>query len=397
MTSLDQLIATRKTLICVGPGGVGKTTTSAALALRAATLGKRTLVLTVDPAHRLANSLGLARFEKEEQPISPELFDLAGVPRGAPLFAMMLDTKRTFDGVVERYAPTPEVKARILGNPFYRQASTRLAGSQEYMAMEKLYELHSAGRYDLIVLDTPPTVHALDFLDAPSRLDEFMSQSLSGLVGRSTRTLGRIGLGFLRANSVILRGIGRFVGTDFFVDVVDFLQDFSEMYTGFKSRAGAVKRLMRSDEVAFVVLTGPESASLDEGLYLTERLRAETMPFGAFVVNRVRRSFGHTGDALRADLRQALTAAPALRAEPPVVLGHTADAVADAVSAYEVLVRRDAAAIATLDARLPGESIVVVPDFDEDVHDLAGLYRYGGHLAGQGVQASRHPGVQAAG
>ncbi|MFT5432691.1 MAG: anion-transporting ArsA/GET3 family ATPase, partial [Myxococcota bacterium] len=223
MLSLDQLIRTKRVLVCVGPGGVGKTTTSAAIALRASELGRRTLVLTVDPAHRLANSLGLEQFDAQEQEISQELFAAAGLTWNAPLFAMMLDTKRTFDSIVDRYAPNPETRDRILSSPFYEQASTRLSGSQEYMAMEKLFELHEADSYDLIVLDTPPTVHALDFLDAPNRLEEFMNQNTDSVRSLGARTLSKIGLGFLRANSLILRGISKFLGSEVFVEILDFL------------------------------------------------------------------------------------------------------------------------------------------------------------------------------
>ncbi len=374
---IDALIRTRRVIVCAGPGGVGKTTTSAAIALRAACLGKRTLVLTVDPARRLANSLGLEGFQHDEQRIGEHLFHRAKIPTtGAvpELYAMMLDTKRVFDSVVGRYAPNPEVRDRILKNPFYQQASVHLAGSQEYMAMEKVYELTQAGRYDLLVLDTPPTVHALDFLDAPSRLEEFLGQSVSGLMARSSRVVGRLGLGFLKANKMILRGIGKFVGTDFFVDLLDFLQDFSEMYTGFKTRAHAVKELMRSPEVGFVVLTGPERSSIDEGLFLRDRLVAEDMPFATFVINRLHVFAGEVPDG--AAIRAALTAHGA---SPP-----TADAATErltaGVTAYARLALRDAALVSDLRPRLAGAPLLTVPEFDQDIHDLAGLYAYGQQL-----------------
>ena len=369
MTALDHLLKTKKTLVCVGPGGVGKTTTSAALALRASMLGRKTLVMTVDPAHRLANSLGLESFEAYESAIPEAQFAAHGLTPGAPLYAMMLDTKRTFDAIVDRYAPTPEVRDRILASPFYEQASTRLAGSQEYMAMEKLYELQAEGNYDLLVLDTPPTVHALDFLDAPSRLEDFMNINTDGLGGRGKKALGRIGRGFMKVNSLVVRGISRFLGTDLFMDILDFLSDWRSMYTGFKDRAGAVKQMMRSDDVAFVVLTGPENASVREGLFFRDKLVEEGMPFGAFVVNRVRTEHGADTETLAADFRQRFPDPPGL-----------ADKVLERYAAYRQLVVRDARELSELRERVG--DITAIPDFERDIHDLASLHAYGGLLLG---------------
>ena len=379
MSHLDTLLMTRRTIVCLGPGGVGKTTTSAALALRAASLGRRTLVLTVDPARRLANSLGLDRFENDEQEIGRDRFDAAGVPYGAPLFAMMLDTKRTFDAIVERYAPSAEARERILRSPFYAQASTRLAGSQEYMAMEKLYALtqlppdHGRPAYDLIILDTPPTVHALDFLDAPGRLEELMSYNTdlsatsgddedAGIISRGGRMLGRLGLGLVKANTTILKGIGKFLGADLFTDILSFLGDFRTMAAGFRERSTAVRRYMCSSEISFVVLTGPERSSIDEGLYLAERRVAERMPLGSFVVNRVRFGPADTSSSddgsLSAAARQYLT---------------------ESAARYDALVSRDGRELARLDGRLPVAAIRV-PEFADDVCDLSDLHRYGTHL-----------------
>jgi len=380
MVDLTQLIDSKRIIVCVGPGGVGKTTTSAAIALRAAEMGRRTLVLTVDPAHRLANSLGLEKFDSLEQEISAERFADAAIPYAAPLFAMMLDTKRTFDDIVERYAPNQETRDRILQSPFYEQASTRLSGSQEYMAMEKLYELHDEGRYDLIVLDTPPTVHALDFLDAPNRLEDFMSQNTDSVRSRSARALGRIGLGFLRANSVILRGVSKFLGADVFVDILDFLSDFRSMYSGFKNRAASVKDLMRSDAISFIVLTGPERASLNEGLFFQSRLAEESMPFGSFVVNRVRQPFATVSENDLAAFRHDLLNHADLQSLPAAERQVLADELLKNYERYHTLAARDAAEIARVREALPGLTVREIPDFEEDIHDLVGLHRYGTHL-----------------
>ena len=377
MSALEEQLRTRKTIICVGPGGVGKTTTSAAIALRAAEMGRKTLVMTVDPAHRLANSLGLKAFDSHEQEISAQLFEQAGIERRAPLFAMMLDTRRTFDTIVERYAPNPETRKRILESPFYEQASTRLSGSQEYMAMEKLYELHTEGRYDLLVLDTPPTVHALDFLDAPDRLRDFMSQDTASIRSRGARTLGKLGLSFLRANSMILRGVGKFLGTSLFVDILDFLTDFRSMYSGFVDRAAAVKELMRSPELGAFILTSPEHSSIDEGLYLYERLTAETMPFGAFIVNRARAKSAPLSDELSQLVQRQIAGCEG----PGVDLQSLTTRLLDNHRRYQVLAARDEREVTRLRQRLgPERSVHLVPDFEEDIHDLAGLHRYATHL-----------------
>jgi anion-transporting ArsA/GET3 family ATPase len=384
-SDLDELILSRRTLVCVGPGGVGKTTTSAAIGLRAATLGRKTLVLTIDPAHRLANSLGLSSFDHHEQEIEPELFASAGIVPKAPLYAMMLDTRRTFDDVVRRYADSPETQERILKSPFYEQASTRLAGSQEYMAMEKLYELSLSESYDLIVLDTPPTMHALDFLDAPDRLAEFMSQSTDGLVAKSTQVLSAIGLSFLKANSLILKGIGRFLGTELFLDILSFLSDFRSMYTGFRERAHAVKELMSSDQVGFVVLSGAEPSSIDEGLFFADRLVDESMPLVGYILNRMR-LYDSNADlsdpSVHTVLTRVLTEAGASRDEAAKSIG----ILSDCVSKSNVIAERDMRQLRRVAGHFVSLPVFAVPDFDEDIHDLAGLFRYGQHLsASKGV------------
>ena len=372
------LIGSSRVLLCVGPGGVGKTTTSAALTLMAAATGRRSIVLTVDPAHRLANSLGLQSFKDEEQLITPEMLAKAGIPNGAPFSAMMLDTKRTFDQLIERHTHDPKTRDRILNNPFYVQASTRLAGSQEYMAMEKLYEIHQSGNYDLIVLDTPPTVHALDFLDAPQRLMNFLGQSNSGLLARGSRRIGKLGLGFLEANRMILRGMNKFVGTDFFLSVLEFLQDFNVMYDGFKQRAGQVKQLLSAEDTRFVVLSGPEQASMNEGLFFRDALLEANMPLGAFVVNRVRVPFGPNDSNLSKDFTNDLVDEESLSIHRAASRKKVSKAALNHFEQYQTLVQKDARNIERLQTMLDSQPPMVrVPDFDEDIHSLRALYEYG--------------------
>jgi anion-transporting ArsA/GET3 family ATPase len=362
----------------VGPGGVGKTTTSAALALRAAQLGRNTLVLTVDPAHRLANALGFSTFEAEEQRIdlAKEILSNESVDH---FHAMMLDTRRTFDGVVERYAPNPEVRDRILASEFYVQAATHLAGSKEYMAMEKLYEILKENRYDLVILDTPPTAHALDFLDAPNRLEDFLNVNTSGLMAKSSRTLSKIGLGFLKVNATILKSIGKFLGTDVFFDILNFLNDFKEMYEGFKTRAVEVKGLMRSRKVAFVILTSTERTSLDEGMFFQRRLTAEGMPLGAFIVNRFRTIADDSEVDEEAIRRELLASSNGQAKSIESLVEHTIEAFRD----HTTLARRDVRELERLRRMLgPNTEIVTVPEFHDDIHDLDGLSRFVSHLSG---------------
>jgi anion-transporting ArsA/GET3 family ATPase len=378
MSAVEELIRTKRTLICVGPGGVGKTTTSAAIALHAAAMGRRTLVLTVDPAHRLANSLGLQSFEQEEQIIDPKRLKRAGVPSDACFAAMMLDTKRTFDRLIERYTTDPTVRERILNNPFYIQASTRLAGSQEYMAMERLYEIDTSGDYDLLVLDTPPTAHALDFLRAPERLTDFLKQGTSGLLARGTKRLGRLGLGMLKANTLILRGVSKFLGAELFLGILEFLNDFSGMYAGFRERSQKVRQMLRSEQTGFIVLSSPERHSINEGLYLYDTLIREQMPFGGYVLNRVRQSFGEADDATTEDFIEDVVNEETLNLHRRARLEKVANKAVHNFDQYQTLTRRDAGEIEYLVERLGDRSrLCIVPDFDQDIHNLRGLYDYG--------------------
>lgn len=224
--------------------------------------------------------------------------------------------------------------------------------------MEKLYALLQERRYDLIVLDTPPTVHALDFLDAPGRLEEFMTLGDDGLAAKGGRALGRLGLGFLRANTAILKGAGKFLGADVFTDILSFIGDFQTMYAGFRDRAAAVKRFMRSDEIAFLVITGPERASIDEGLFLRERLVADRMPFASFLVNRTRLPVDDAGP---------------LEDETPEVLA----ALRHAAERMGVLAARDARELARLDKAL-GHQALRIPESADDICALRDLHRYAG-------------------
>ena len=377
-TPLNSLLETKQTLIVVGPGGVGKTTTSAALALQGARLGMKVLVLTVDPAKRLATSMGLEALSHEPARVAPGLFAAAGVSLGSgALYAMMLDTKSTFDAVIERHAPDPAVRDRILTNRFYQQTSSALAGSQEYMAMEKLYEIREAGDYDLVVLDTPPTTNALDFFTAPDRLEGFLDSSSLRVLLASMRTASRFSLGFLRFNSLLLRVMNRFIGTDVFLNLLEFVESFHEMFEGFKDRARRVRAILRSDDVAFAVVTSTDRIALDEGRYLYELLAQGSMPFGAFLVNRVRPSFIPADDraGLEARLREAARGIGALSLADRQHVDRLCETTARACEHYAVLADVDLERVAALRADLgaDAERVHAVPLFEQDIHDLRGL------------------------
>jgi anion-transporting ArsA/GET3 family ATPase len=293
VNALGEIVNSKEIIVCAGAGGVGKTTTAAAIAMQAAADGKRTAVLTIDPARRLASSLGLKRLTNEPTPVGARKFSSAGVEMKGELHALMLDTKTTFDEVVLRYAPSREQAERIISNRFYRNISSTLSGTQEYMAMEKLYELHADGGYDLIVIDTPPTRNALDFLDAPRRLTDFFE---SRVLRWFLLPYMKAGGGIMRvanlAATTFLRIVKRIIGGDVLEDTAEFFANLEGMYDGFKERAGEVAALLKSDVTSFIVVTSPSSDSVDEATFFAARLNESGLPFGALVVNRVHPRFG---------------------------------------------------------------------------------------------------------
>lgn len=294
MTSPIARIADRKeVIVCAGAGGVGKTTIAAAIAVKAASDGKKVAVLTIDPAKRLASSLGLKELTNDPRKVTSRKFTTAGIDLAGEMYAMMLDTRSTFDEVVMRYAPSQQQAETILANRFYKNIAGALSGTQEYMAMEKLYELHADGGYDLIVIDTPPTRNALDFLDAPRRMiDFFDSRVLKWLIIPYTKGGG----GLMRVANVaaatFLKIVQRIVGTEVLQDTAEFFGNLQGMYDGFKERAGEVAKLLRSNVTSFVVVTSPAAESVEEASFFATRLNESGLPFGALVVNRVHPRFG---------------------------------------------------------------------------------------------------------
>ncbi|MGH3769745.1 MAG: ArsA family ATPase, partial [Pseudonocardiaceae bacterium] len=283
--NIDALLDNRATrvVVCCGAGGVGKTTTAAALALRAAERGRLVVVLTIDPARRLAQSLGLRELTNNPRRVQPTgEIEVAG----GQLHAMMLDMRRTFDEMVQAHA-SPERAAQIIANPFYQAISSSFAGTQEYMAMEKLGQLVATNQWDLVVVDTPPSRSALDFLDAPQRLSSFLDGRMIRLLSAPARAGGRgvrrlMGAGF----GLFTRAISTILGGQLLADASAFVQAFDTMFGGFRERATATYELLRAPGTAFVVVATPETDAVREAAYFVDRLAAEAMPLAGLVLNR---------------------------------------------------------------------------------------------------------------
>jgi len=380
--TLAELVMNRRVVIAVGAGGVGKTTTAAALGVAAAMRGKRVLCLTIDPARRLAEALGLQTMSAEEQAIEPELFAKAGLAMKGSLTAMMLDTKRTFDELVIKYSSSPEHARRLLDNKLYKYVSTSLAGTQEYMAMEKLVAVKADPRFDLIILDTPPTANALDFLDAPERLAEAIDSAAMRWFIQAFESSGKLSLNLLaRGAAAVLRGLGRITGGGFLEAMAEFIAELNDLFGGFKQRAKMVENALRSDEVSFVLVTSPAPMSIQEVLFFSERLESSRMPRGAFVVNRFR--MPPPGADTPPSEKEAAAAIDAhkllLDDDAPARVVH---AHADAVR----LAALDALHVHLLGERAQGRvPIVRVPELASDVHDLTRLGEVAETLMSGGV------------
>ncbi len=397
---VDRLLDDPRTriIVCCGSGGVGKTTTAAALGLRAAERGRHVVVLTVDPARRLAQSMGLTSLDNTPRPVP--LPDGHG-DAGGSLHAMMLDMKRTFDEIVEAHSD-PDRAAQILANPFYQSLSSSFAGTQEYMAMEKLGQLRRADEWDLIVVDTPPSRSALDFLDAPQRLSRFLDGRLIRLLTAPTRASSRAYLKVVNAGFGMFTGVvTKVLGTQLLRDVQTFVAAFDTMFGGFRERAEDTYRLLQTPGTAFLVIATPEPDALREASYFVERLSEDRMPLAGLILNRV-----HPSPAARLSAARSLAAAEALQAaagadgngadgngsRPEAPNGGAGDAAGGPHHPLTVTALRlhaERIQLAAAERRLaqrftaahPGVPAVRVPAQPEDVHDLAGLRTVGESFA----------------
>lgn len=361
------LIDRREIVVCAGSGGAGKTTTSAAIAAGMAARGRRAIVVTIDPARRLADALGLPALGNAEHRVDPGRLAQAGFDGGGELWAMTLDAKRTFDELIADTARDERTRDAILANPMYRQLSGAVAGSQEYMAMEKVYELHESGRYDLLVLDTPPTRNALDFLDAPGRLARFVdSRSLQFF-----RASGRAGLGLAgRGTAMLSAALERATGIDLLRDLADFLNAFGGMADGFRDRARHVEALLEGDSAVFLLVTAPRAGAIADAGVFHDRLAELGMPFGGVIANRVReRVSPEPTPELEAELAELLDERLARK-----VIRDLAD--------HERLADSDARNLELLRARIGGDPLIAVPELSGDVHDLDGLAAVAERLLG---------------
>ena len=371
--SVAELLDGKRVCVCGGSGGVGKTTTSAAIALGMAARGAKVAVVTIDPANRLANALGLQELENEPRRVEPER--LKAIEVEGELWAMMLDPKRTFDELIERIAPDAERAAEIKANRVYGELSTAVSGSQEFTAIAKLYELDQEADFDLLVLDTPPSRNALDFLEAPGRLTSFLE-------GRTLKAFMRptgVGMRVLGRGAIPLLGaMRRITGIDLLADLSTFFQLLGGMTDDFSARARQVQEMLTAETTAFLLVTSAQADAIDETIWFRRTLEESGLPFAGAVVNRVHHDMLGDGepDALDAALAKALGPELATR-------------VAQNFHDYHVLARRDAANITRLEEELDGRPMVLVPHLDGDVHDIEGLLRMHRYLFASDAERER--------
>ncbi len=364
---IDTDLSQRRILVCCGAGGVGKTTVSAAIALGLAKLGYRAAVVTIDPARRLASALGMADLGDEPRLVTRDRIAEAGLNVPGELWALQLDAKATFDRLVARHAPTDEDRDRILENRIYGHLSGAVAGAQEYMAVERLHELVEDGRFERIVLDTPPSENALDFLEAPERITRFIEgRALRLLLPGGRGGVARRALHF--GSGAVLSVLERLTGTQLLRDISEFLAAFDGMYEGFSARAGEVRTLLRSPDTGFVVVSAPRPEPTHEALALIERLRADDYPFEGVVLNRMHGT-PPSGPQPPGVLRDALAAAGL---PEPDDLAARALATLDELRA---LARRDARARDALTESLGAAPIGQIPELADEPVDLHGLSR----------------------
>jgi anion-transporting ArsA/GET3 family ATPase len=356
MTSLAELVEQRSIVICTGTGGVGKTTTAAVLAMEAARRGRRAVVVTIDPAKRLADTLGLGSLTNDPSPIAG---DWPG-----ELWALMLDTKTTFDQLIGTYARDEAQARRILANGFYRNISGALSGTQEYMAAEKLHELHEGGRFDLVVVDTPPTRHALDFLDAPSRLTRFLDHKLyRALMAPTKAYLKAVNV----AASAVAKAIGRVVGGEALQDGLDFFAAFEGMEQGFRDRANRVHALLTDPSTAYVLVASPRADTVAEARYFADRLEESAVPVAALVVNRVHPRFGKG-------------LGPAARKRAAAAVGTPLEGLARNLAELRTMADGEERHLVDLAERVKPAPVARVPFLAHDVHDLDTLAELASHL-----------------
>ena len=372
---IKALSTEKRIVVCVGPGGVGKTTTAAAFAALAAAGGRKTLVSTIDPAPRLADALGVS-LTADPTPVPAEVARALGIQPDR-LYVARLDTARAFASLVEEQVSDAGMRRRIFDNPIYRQITTTLTGSQEYAATLALYDVIRRNEFELVVLDTPPTAHALDFLEAPRRIAEaIQSPAIKWFVKPPEGS--RFSLQRLRAGSAVVLGrLAKFVGSRFMEDIAAFLTDFQVVLGGFLQRAESIGKLLRQPDVAFLLVLAPEGPAVDEALYFQRRLTEAGVPLAAFVANRVHPRPGST-DA--AEIGGRLRARPELAGISDADIEATAERLASTAIDFQNLAEGEQRELRRLAAAAPGIPVLEVPLLDHDVASLAALRTVGVHL-----------------
>jgi anion-transporting ArsA/GET3 family ATPase len=368
---IASLLNSHRVLVTCGAGGVGKTTTAAALGVAAARRGKRVLVLTIDPARRLAESLGIDMESAEAMTVDPARFAAAGYPATGSLTAMMLDTKRTFDELVRKHSSSAERAEKLLGNKLYQQISSSLAGTQEYMAMEKLVAVKDDPRFDLVILDTPPTPNALDFLDAPQKLVDALDSAAMRWFIEAFESSGKFSLNILaKSASVVLKGLGKITGGEFLADMAEVLSQLDDLFGGFKERAAKVQAFLASDDVRFLVVASPSPVAVQEGLFFAGRLRESRMPCGGFVLNQVHGAPTGAADDPHVE-GHAERLAGRLRASGAALDDDAGPRIVEAYGDAHRVAARDAALLANLAQRWSSSMpVLAVPRLARDVHDV---------------------------
>jgi len=373
--NVAEMLDGKRVCVCCGSGGVGKTTTSAAVALGMAARGAKVAVVTIDPANRLANALGLEQLENEPRRVDPERLATGPIEVRGELWAMMLDPKRTFDELIERIAPDPGRAEEIKANRVYRELSTAVSGSQELTAIAKLYELDQEHQFDVLVLDTPPSRNALEFLDAPNRINSFLEgRALKAFMkptGLGFRTLGRGAM-------PLLGGLRKITGIDLITDLTVFFQLLGDMTVDFSQRAAQVEQLLRADTTAFVLVTSAAAEPIDEAIWFGQRLANDGLPFAGVIVNRVHHDL--LGDREPREVRRSLA-----RALPAPLAARVAENFRD----YHVLAMRDDRNLARLASHLDDQRLLLVPQLDDDVHDIEGLARIHRYLFASAAERER--------
>lgn len=368
---LAAIVEQRGVVVCCGTGGVGKTTVAAVLAVEGARRGRNSVVVTIDPAKRLANTLGLDALSNTPREIAPSLWDPRHeAARRGRLWAMMLDTKSTFDSLVTRYSADEQQAGRILDNRFYRSISGALSGTQEYMAMEKLYELHEERGYELIVVDTPPTRHALDFVDAPRNLTRLLDNRIFRMLMMPTRTYVRMAS---LAVQTFLRTVARVVGSAAIDDVVAFFRAFEGMEAGFRERAERVLEVLDDPSTSFVLITSPRRDAVDEAEFFADKLADNGIAVDGLVVNRVHPRFG---DGLPEALRARAESVEGTATEAGVRLAALYSNLAD----HQEVSARERCQFEGVRARIEHRAVAYVPALARDVYDFDALAEVGEHL-----------------